>query len=196
MSNNAFAVEARPFMTDVAELRRRARRHMEMGAVTDSYKADRETVIRILNEVLATEIVCVLRYRRHYYMATGIHAEPVAKEFLEHANEEQQHANVIAERITQLGGEPDFNPQGLASRSHSQYVAGGSLLDMVREDLVAERIAVDSYNEIIRYLGDDDPTTRRAIEKILAKEEEHADDMKKILDSLSESELNAAKPLN
>jgi bacterioferritin len=195
MSNNTFAVESRPFMTDVAELRRRARQHMEMGAVTDSYKADRETVIRILNEVLATEIVCVLRYRRHYYMATGIHAEPVAKEFLEHANEEQQHANVIAERITQLGGEPDFNPQGLASRSHSQYVAGGSLLDMVREDLVAERIAVDSYNEIIRYLGDDDPTTRRAIEKILAKEEEHADDMKKILDSLSESELNAAKPL-
>jgi len=182
-------------MTDVAELRRRARQHMEMGAVTDSYKADRETVIRILNEVLATEIVCVLRYRRHYYMATGIHAEPVAKEFLEHANEEQQHANVIAERITQLGGEPDFNPQGLASRSHSQYVAGGSPLDMVREDLVAERIAVDSYNEIIRYLGDDDPTTRRAIEKILAKEEEHADDMKKILDSLSESELNATKPL-
>ena len=195
MSNNTFAVESRPFMTDVAELRRRARQHMEMGAVTASYKADRETVIRILNEVLATEIVCVLRYRRHYYMATGIHAEPVAKEFLEHANEEQQHANVIAERITQLGGEPDFNPQGLASRSHSQYVAGGSLLDMVREDLVAERIAVDSYNEIIRYLGDDDPTTRRAIEKILAKEEEHADDMKKILDSLSESELNAAKPL-
>jgi len=195
MSNNTFAVESRPFMTDVAELRRRARQHMEMGAVTDSYKADRETVIRILNEVLATEIVCVLRYRRHYYMATGIHAEPVAKEFLEHANEEQQHANVIAERITQLGGEPDFNPQGLASRSHSQYVAGGSLLDMVREDLVAERIAVDSYTEIIRYLGDDDPTTRRAIEKILAKEEEHADDMKKILDSLSESELNAAKPL-
>jgi bacterioferritin len=195
MSNNTFAVESRPFMTDIAELRRRARQHMEMGAVTDSYKAERETVIRILNEVLATEIVCVLRYRRHYYMATGIHAESVAKEFLEHANEEQQHANVIAERITQLGGEPDFNPQGLATRSHSQYVAGESLLDMVREDLVAERIAVDSYTEIIRYLGDDDPTTRRAIEKILAKEEEHADDMKKILDSLSASELNAERPL-
>jgi len=195
MSNNTFAVESRPFMTDIAELRRRARQHMQMGAVTDSYKAERETVIRILNEVLATEIVCVLRYRRHYYMATGIHAESVAREFLEHANEEQEHANVVAERITQLGGEPDFNPQGLATRSHSQYVAGESLLDMVREDLVAERIAVDSYTEIIRYLGDDDPTTRRAIEKIMAKEEEHADDMKTILDSLSASELNAERPL-
>lgn len=182
-------------MTDVAELRRRARQHMEMGAVTESYKADRETVIKILNEVLATELVCVLRYKRHYYMATGIHAEPVAKEFLEHAKEEQEHADVIAERITQLGGEPDFNPEGLAMRSHSQYVAGESLLDMVREDLVAERIAVESYNEIIRYLGDDDPTTRIAIEKIMAKEEEHADDMKKILDSLSKTELNATRPI-
>jgi len=186
---------ARPFLTDVTELRRRARIHMEMGAVTESYKADRETVIRILNEVLATELVCVLRYKRHYYMATGIHANAVAAEFLEHAKEEQGHADVAAERITQLGGEPDFNPEGLAMRSHSQYVEGQSLLDMVREDLVAERIAVESYSEIIRYLGNDDPTTRIAIEKILANEEEHADDMKKLLDELSKTELNAGNPL-
>ena len=184
-----------PFVTDVEELRRRARKHMEMGAVTDSYKADRKTVIRILNEVLATELVCVLRYKRHYYMATGIHAQAVAAEFLEHAKEEQGHADVAAERITQLGGEPDFNPEGLAMRSHSQYVEGQSLLDMVREDLVAERIAIESYNEIIKYLGDDDPTTRRAIEKILANEEEHADDMKKILDTLSKTERNASEPI-
>lgn len=184
-----------PFVTDVEELRRRARKHMEMGAVTDSYKADRKTVIRILNEVLATELVCVLRYKRHYYMATGIHAQAVAAEFLEHAKEEQGHADVAAERITQLGGEPDFNPEGLAMRSHSQYVEGQSLLDMVREDLVAERIAIESYNEIIKYLGDDDPTTRRAIEKILANEEEHADDMKKILDTLSKTERNTVEPI-
>jgi bacterioferritin len=195
MSKNSTAVESRPFLTDVAELRRRAREHMEMGAVTASYKADREAVIKILNDVLATELVCVLRYKRHYFMATGIHAEPVAKEFLEHAEEEQEHADIIAERITQLGGEPDFNPKGLAMRSHSQYVEGQSLLDMVREDLVAERIAVDSYNEIIRYLGDDDPTTRLAIEQIMAKEEEHADDMKTILDSLSKSEKNVKESI-
>src|SRR5437764_3727262 len=177
-----------PFLTDIQELRRRAREHMEMGAVTSAYKADRETVIRILNEVLATEIVCVLRYKRHYYMATGIHAQAVAEEFLEHAKEEQGHADIAAERITQLGGEPNFNPEGLGTRSHSQYIEGKSLLDMVREDLVAERIAVESYNEIIRYLGDDDPTTRIAMEEILAKEEEHADDMKKLLETLSRDE--------
>jgi bacterioferritin len=177
-----------PFVSDIQELRRRAREHMEKGAITDAYKADRETVIRILNEVLATEIVCVLRYKRHYYMATGIHAQAVAEEFLEHAKEEQEHADVAAERITQLGGEPNFNPEGLNARSHSQYVEGKSLLDMVREDLVAERIAVESYSEIIRYLGDDDPTTRRAMEKILGKEEEHADDMKKLLETLSKDE--------
>jgi bacterioferritin len=174
-----------PFVSDIQELRRRAREHMEQGAVTSAYKADRETVIRILNEVLATEIVCVLRYKRHYYMATGIHAQAVAAEFLEHANEEQSHADIAAERITQLGGEPNFNPEGLSTRSHSQYAEGKSLLDMVREDLVAERIAVESYSEIIRYLGDDDPTTRREMEKILGKEEEHADDMKKLLENLS-----------
>jgi bacterioferritin len=177
-----------PFVSDIQELRRRARKHMEQGAVTSAYKADRKTVIRILNEVLATEIVCVLRYRRHYYMATGIHAQSVAAEFLEHANEEQSHADIAAERITQLGGEPNFNPEGLATRSHSQYVEGKSLLDMVREDLVAERIAVESYSEIIRYLGTDDPTTRIAMETIMAKEEEHADDMKNLLDTLSKDE--------
>ena len=180
--------EHRPFVSDIQELRRRARQHMEMGAVTSSYKADRETVIRILNEVLATEIVCTLRYKRHYYMATGIHAQAVAEEFLEHAKEEQSHADIAAERITQLGGAPNFNPEGLATRSHAQYVEGTSLMDMVREDLVAERIAVESYNEIIRYLGTDDPTTRRAMERILAKEEEHADDMKKLLETLSKDE--------
>lgn len=177
-----------PFVSDIKELRRRAREHMDQGAVTSAYKADRDTVIRILNEVLATEIVCVLRYKRHYYMATGIHAQAVADEFLEHANEEQEHADIVAERINQLGGEPNFNPEGLAGRSHSQYVEGKNLLDMVREDLVAERIAVESYSEIIRYLGDNDPTTRVAIEKILGKEEEHADDMKKLLDTLSQDE--------
>jgi bacterioferritin len=177
-----------PFVTDIQELRRRARDHMEQGAVTSSYRADRETVIRILNEVLATEIVCVLRYKRHYYMATGIHAQAVAQEFLEHANEEQTHADIAAERITQLGGEPNFNPEGLVTRSHAQYVEGKSLLDMVREDLVAERVAVQSYNEIIRYLGNDDPTTRIAMEQILSKEEEHADDMKKLLETLSKDE--------
>src|ERR1019366_4378863 len=158
--------EPRPFVTDIQELRRRAREHMDMGAVTSAYSADRETVIRILNEVLATEIVCTLRYRRHYYMATGIHAQAVAQEFLEHANEEQGHADIAAARITHLGGEPNFNPERLATRSHSQSVGGRSLLDMVREYLVAERIAVGSCNEIIRYPGNADPTPRIAMEQI------------------------------
>jgi bacterioferritin len=191
MKEKPAAAEHRPFVSDIQELRRRAREHMEMGAVTSGYTADRATVIRILNEVLATEIVCVLRYKRHYYMATGIHAQAVAAEFLEHAKEEQGHADIAAERITQLGGEPNFNPAGLLTRSHSEYVEGKTLLDMVREDLVAERIAVESYSEIIRYLGDDDPTTRIAMEQIMAKEEEHADDMKKILETLSKGERSA-----
>ena len=191
MKDKPAGAEHRPFVSDIQELRRRAREHMEMGAVTSSYSADRATVIRILNEVLATEIVCVLRYKRHYYMATGIHAQAVAEEFLEHAKEEQVHADIAAERITQLGGEPNFNPAGLLTRSHSEYVEGKTLLDMVREDLVAERIAVESYGEIIRYLGDDDPTTRIAMEQIMSKEEEHADDMKKLLDTLSKSERSA-----
>ncbi|MEO8100405.1 MAG: ferritin-like domain-containing protein [Acidobacteriota bacterium] len=184
---------ANSFVSDVEGLRKRAREHMEMGAVTAGYKADRETVIRILNEVLATEIVCVLRYKRHYYMASGIHAQSVADEFLEHAKEEQEHADIIADRINQLGGAPDFNPEGLAKRSHSQYVEGETLLDMVREDLVAERIAVESYSDIIRYLGTDDPTTRLALEQIMGKEEEHADDMKRLLDTLGKEERHAEK---
>jgi len=180
--------ESRPFVTDIQELRRRARHHIEHGAVTDGYRADRETVIRVLNEVLATELVCVLRYKRHYYMAAGIHAQPVAQEFLEHANEEQGHADLAAERIVQLGGAPNLNPEGLATRSHSEYIEGTSLLDMIREELVAERIAVESYNEIIRYLGDDDPTTRTMMERIMANEEEHAEDMKMLLESLGKEE--------
>jgi len=174
-----------PFLTDIRELRERARRHIQRGAVTENYRADRETVVRVLNEALATEIVCVLRYKRHYFMASGIHAQAVAEEFQEHAAEEQEHADRIAERITQLNGEPNFNPEGLATRSHSEYVEGGSLLEMIREDLVAERVAIESYGEIVRYLGNDDPTSRRLMEEILAKEEEHADDLQRLLSTLA-----------
>jgi len=172
------------FLSDIATLRKRAREHITEGAVTPGYHADRSVVIKLLNEALATEIVCVLRYKRHHFMAKGIHAEGVAAEFLEHANEEQQHADQIAARITQLGGEPDFSPDGLASRSHAEYVEGENLEDMIREDLVAERIAIDSYREIIVYLSDNDPTTRRLMEEILAKEEEHADDLANLLEDL------------
>src|SRR5579864_2461232 len=138
------------FLTDIQEIRRRARQHMEKGAVTEGYKGDLQTVIRLLNEALATELVCVLRYKRHHYMATGIHSQSVAEEFLEHANEEQGHADRIAERIVQLDGEPNFSPDGMLTRSHSEYVEGDTLTDMLKEDLVAERIAVESYSEIIR----------------------------------------------
>jgi len=172
------------FLSDIATLRKRAREHIAEGAVTPGYHADRSVVIKLLNEALATEIVCTLRYKRHYFMAKGIHAEGVAAEFLEHANEEQQHADLIAARITQLGGEPDFSPDGLASRSHAEYVEGENLEDMIREDLVAERIAIDSYREIIAYLGEKDSTTRRLMEEILAKEEEHADDLANLLEDL------------
>ena len=172
------------FISDVQEIRRRARQHIERGAVTESYKADRETVVKLLNEALATEIVCNLRYRRHYFMAMGIHAQPVAAEFKQHADEEQQHADQIAERITQLGGEPDLNPANLATRSHSEYIEGDSLREMIQEDLVAERIAIESYGEMVRYFGNDDPTTRRIVEGILAVEEEHADDMADLLTTL------------
>jgi bacterioferritin len=174
-----------PFLSDIQELRARARRHIEKGAVTENYRADREAVVRILNEALATEIVCVLRYKRHYYMASGIHAQAVAQEFLEHANEEQGHADQIAHRIVQLGGEPDLNPDGLLTRSHSEYIEGTTLLDMIREDLVAERVAIESYAEIVRYLGENDPTSRRLMEEILAKEEEHADDLRTLIETLS-----------
>jgi bacterioferritin len=165
------------FLSDIKEIRRRAREHIENGAVTNVYGADRETVIRLLNEALATEIVCVLRYKRHYFMAQGLASNSVAAEFLEHANDEQQHADLIAERITQLDGEPNFNPDGLLTRSHAEYKEGKDLVDMLREDLVAERIAIESYTEIVRFLGQNDPTTRRLMEEILAKEEEHANDL-------------------
>jgi bacterioferritin len=175
------------FLTDVQTLRKRAREHIEQGAVTQGYQGDLKTVIRLLNEALATEIVCVLRYKRHYYMAEGIHAQSVGEEFLQHATEEQVHADQIAARITQLGGEPNFSPDGLASRSHSEYVEGKSLTDMIREDLIAERVAIDSYGEMIRYIGEKDPTTRRMLEEILAKEEEHAQDLVTLLETLGES---------
>jgi bacterioferritin len=170
-----------PFITDIKELRKRARQHIEKGAVTEGYKVDRDTALRLLNEALATEIVCVLRYKRHYYAATGINAEGVKAEFLQHAGEEQQHADQISERITQLGGEPNLNPEGMLTRSHSEYVEGETLQDMIKEDLVAERIAIESYSEMIRFFGDGDPTSRRLMEEILAKEEEHANDLADLL---------------
>ncbi len=172
------------FLTDVQTLRARAREEIEKGPITDSYGADRDRVIQVLNEVLATEIVCTLRYKRHYYMATGLNASGVAAEFLQHANDEMVHVDMVAARITQLQGEPDFNPEGLVTRSHAEYKEGKDLVDMVKEDLVAERVAVASYQEIIRWLGDGDPTTRRMMEEILATEEEHAEDLLNLLKDL------------
>ena len=174
----------KPFLTDIKTLRERARKHIENGAITEGYTADRETAVKILNEALATEIVCVLRYKRHYFMASGIHAEGVAAEFLEHANDEQGHADSIAQRIVQLKGEPNFNPEGLLMRSHAEYVEGETLTDMIKEDLVAERIAIDSYRDMITYFGNDDPTSRRLLESILAVEEEHADDLVNLLETM------------
>jgi bacterioferritin len=171
-------------LTDVKTLRRQARTHIEDGAVTAGYSADRTEVLKLLNEALATEMVCVLRYRRHYFMARGIHAKSIADEFLAHSNEEQAHADQVAERIVQLGGEPDFSPDSLTSRSHAEYVAGKSLNDMIREDLVAERIAIDSYREMIQYLGGQDPTTSHILKEILAVEEEHADELADLLEGL------------
>lgn len=172
------------FLTDIETLRARARRNIEQGPITESYGADRERVIDVLNSALATELVCVLRYKRHFYTATGLNAAPVAAEFLQHANEEQVHADQIALRITQLQGSPNFDPEGLATRSHSEYDDSSALLDMVKEDLIAERIAIESYGEIIRWLGDDDSTTRRMLEDILSVEEEHADDLLSILEDI------------
>jgi bacterioferritin len=186
--------KAGDFVSDIQEIRRRARQHIEEGAVTQGYRADRETVIRLLNQALATELVCVLRYKQHHYAASGIHAQAVAAEFLEHAQEEQEHANKIAERITQLNGSPNFNPAGLLSRSHSEYVESPDLIEMIREDLVAERIAVDSYSEIIRYLADKDPTSRRVMEEILAKEEEHAEDLKTLIQQLGAAQKPGQRP--
>jgi bacterioferritin len=169
-------------MTDVATLRRNARRNIDKGAVTETYSADKSTVIKLLNEALATEWVCVLRYYRHYFMASGMFADTVKAEFLEHASQEQEHAKLIAERIVQLGGEPDLDPDTLTRRAHAEYKPGTDLRDMVRENLVAERIAIDSYREMINYVGDRDTTTKRILEHVLAQEEEHADDMKDLLD--------------
>jgi bacterioferritin len=176
------------FFTDIKEIRRRARIHIEEGAMTAPYRSDRDTVLRLLNEALAMEIVCVLRYKRHYFMASGIHAQAVTEEFLEHASEEQGHADLIAERITQLGGDPDLSPEWLLTRGHSEYLDSRRLLDMVKENLVAEHIAIDSYSEMIDYIGDDDPTTRRILEDILATEEEHAEDLRMLMEALAEDE--------
>jgi bacterioferritin len=175
----------RTFESDINEIRRRAREHIDRGAITENYRADVETIVKLLNESLATELVCVLRYKNHQFMAKGIPAESVASEFAEHAADEQEHADQIAARIVQLGGKPDFNPEILKGRSHSEYVEGNTLIDMIREDLVAERIAIDSYGEMIRYIGNDDPTTRRLMESILAKEEEHAEDLASLLAIMS-----------
>jgi len=173
------------FLSDIATIRARARQQIAQGAVTPGYGADREQVLRLLNEALATEIVCVLRYRRHYFMASGAVGEAIKDELMEHANEEQAHADALAGRIVQLGGAPDFNPLGICDRSHSEYVEGANLADMVREDLVAERVAIESYTEMVRFMGDRDPTTRRLLESILAKEEEHAEEMSSMLATLS-----------
>jgi bacterioferritin len=173
------------FVSDLKKIKERARKHMEQGAVTEGYTADREQVVKVLNEVLATELVCVLRYKRHYYMASGINSEGAKAEFLQHAGEEQEHADWIATRITQLNGQPNFNPEGLATRSHSEYAEGTDLLSMIREDLFAERIAIDSYRDIAKWLGNDDSTTRKLIEDILKIEEEHAEDLKSLLEKMS-----------
>ncbi len=166
-----------PALSDVKALRQRARRHIEAGAVTEDYRADRETILRLLNEALATEIVCSLRYKRHYYTAKGLASASIAAEFMEHAQEEEAHGDRFAERITQLGGDPDFSPATLVARSHAEYVEGRNLLEMIKEDLVAERVAIESYREVVRYIGEKDPTTRRLFEEVLAVEEQHANEL-------------------
>jgi bacterioferritin len=172
------------FISNLTEIRRRARQHVLEGAVTPGYHADRDKVVAMLQEALATELVCVLRYKQHSFVARGIQAEPTAQEFTEHAAEEQEHADRIAQRITQLGGEPNFNPAGLEQRSASEYVAGKTLVQMIEDNLVAERIAIDTYLEAIRFVQENDPTTRRLLEDILAKEEEHATDLADLLATL------------
>ncbi len=169
------------FLTDVETLRKRAREGMEKGPVTDAYGADVQRVVHVLNQALATELVCVLRYKRHYFTARGLNAQSAAAEFLQHAGEETEHADRIATRITQLGGQPDFNPDSLSGRSHSEYDSSLELEAMIKEDLVAERVAIASYSEIIAWLGNGDPTTRRMLEEILAVEEGHAEDMLDLL---------------
>ncbi len=184
-------MKTKPTLTSVAELRTRARKHVSDGAVTADYKGDRAQVLKMLNESLATEIVCVLRYRRHYFTAKGIHAPGVAAEFLAHSNEELGHADLLAARIVQLGGEPDFAPRTLESRSHAEYIEGSSLQDFILENLVAERIAIESYRDFIAYLGETDPTTRRLLESILAVEEEHADELADLLQQVPKGESRA-----
>jgi bacterioferritin len=176
--------EQRPFLQDIEELRRRARQDMEKGALTSAYELDVNQAVDVLNRVLASEIVCVLRYKRHFYMAQGIHAEPIAQEFLQHANDEQLHADQVALRITQLQGEPNFNPEGLLTRSVAEYKEGTTLIEMIQEDLIAERVVIMWYAEIARWFGEADPTTRRLMEDLLAKEEEHADDLANLLTDL------------
>jgi bacterioferritin len=173
--------KGRPALSDIQTLRKRARQHIEEGAVTEGYAAERDAVVKMLNEALATEVVCVLRYKRHYFMASGIHAASVAAEFLEHATQEMAHADALAKRIVELGGEPNFSPDGLSGRSHAEYVEGKTLKDMIKEDLIAERIAIESYREMIGYLGDQDPTTQRMLKEILAMEEEHAEDLSSLM---------------
>ncbi len=191
MTGKSESAKEGPFVLDIKEIRRRAREHMERGAVTPANQADPRTVVRILHEALATEIVCVLGYKRHQYMAAGIHAKSVAEEFAQHAAEEQGHADMLAERITQLDGEPNFSPEGLATRSHTEYVEGKTLIEMIQEDPVAERIAIETYSEIIRYLANKDPTSRLMMERILAMEEEHAEDMKTLLQRVGSDESMA-----
>jgi len=174
-------VAMKDFVINIEEIKRRARQHLECGAVTKGYAAGRETTINLLNEALATEIVCVMRYKLHHQMAKGLNSEPVAKEFAEHAREEQEHVDMIAKRISQLNGEPNFNPEGLVERAHSEYVRCDDLVEMIRENLVAERIVIDIYGEMIRFFGNDDPTTRRMLEHILRNEEEHAEDLSNLL---------------
>lgn len=172
-------------LSDIQTLRARARKDIEEGAVTSGYAADRKVVILMLNEALATELICVLRYKRHYFMAKGIHSESVKAEFLQHANEEMAHADRLAKRITELGGEPDFSPDGLSERSHAEYVAGETLNTMIKEDLIAERIAIESYREMIAYLADADPTTQQLLKEILAMEEEHAEDLASLMANIN-----------
>lgn len=175
------ADNSQPFLTDITEIRRRAREHLEKGALTQDYEGDVQLTVKVLNEALATELVCVLRYSSHAVAAQGINSESVKAEFLEHAREENDHAMLLAERISQLGGEANFNPEGLLTRSASQFIQGRNLVEMIREDLIAERIAIQTYQEMIRYFANHDPTTRRLLEEILAKEEEHANDMHDLL---------------
>jgi bacterioferritin len=178
------------FVSDIAAIRDRARKHIQDGPITESYTANRESVLKVLNDALATELVCVLRYKFHYFMAEGINSDPVAAEFLEHAHEEQEHADRIAARIVQLGGTPELNPDTLTKRSHSEYVEGKTLIDMIKEDLIAERIAIDTYRGIIKYLGNDDSTTRRMLEEILENEEEHAEDLSSMLSKFDDKHHN------